>query len=103
MTVVSLGTIRRQETRGVIVTFENQFAAENLIALRVRGVAKFWKQLEVWLAIANRAMAGGTIFKKEQIPKPRALSTKGSFTISRPEVERVAQRFFRPIVEVVAE
>jgi hypothetical protein len=64
--------IREEKDGRVVMPIEHEAAAEDFVALGVRGVPKLLGDLEMGLFDADGSARRGTIFQQEQVP-PMAL------------------------------
>jgi len=95
---------RRNEGRCRVMPFQHELAAENLIAAHVRSVDEFGKDFEMRFLHLDRAVGGDAVLQHEEVAKKRLGAAQvGTLAVRGPEVKGASDRFFRPIVEVVAE
>ncbi len=65
---------------------------------------EFWKNREMRCAGFHRTAGFWTVFQQKDVAQPWALrGLKCPFTISRPQVGRITDGFFGPIIEIIAE
>ncbi len=97
------GLLRRKEPCGVVQTLLHQSLAEDAVTVLVARVMKHGLDWMKRLRDTDLLRTALGIFEQEDVTKPRAKRPEGSLLVGTPDINRIPDRLFRPVIGVVTE